>query len=199
MVEIVKPDEKFIDSKSYHIAHLGNQLYVRLPLVTAENGLQIYSYNPIGDVRINKEVSELLSRQLRFYSFDTLISPEAKAWEMAGRIAEKLELPGFVGIRKGRKAYMIKPRPYMVSSITTTQPQVFWLGEEDVALLKGKKVAVIEDVVSTGGTLNALFEMANQAGFSISLIICAFVEGEMRYEFNGVPIVSLAHLPLPPQ
>jgi adenine phosphoribosyltransferase len=130
-------------------------------------------------------------------SFDLVLTAESKAIALAQELTNRLGNKDYVVLRKSRKLYMKNPMAVGVQSITTKAPQTFWLGEDQADLLKGRRVCVVDDVVSTGGTLAAIFNMAEKVGFEISAIAAVLTEAEKRTAFRDVPIVSLAHIPLP--
>ena len=85
-----------------------------------------------------------------------------------------------------------------VLSITTRAPQNFYLGNDQAMLLKDKRVCVLDDVISTGGTMRAILRVARQVGFAVPVIATVLTEGEsLDGTFEGIPVVSLGHIPLP--
>jgi len=86
---------------------------------------------------------------------------------------------------------MINPVSRTVISITTGKPQLLVLDGADVALIKGKKVAVVDDVVSTGSTLKGLRELIEDVGGQMVAVMAVFTEGSPRED-----VIALGHLPL---
>ena len=72
-----------------------------------------------------------------------------------------------------------------------------WIGKEKYGRFRGKKLCFIDDVVSTGGTIDAVLEMAKEIDIEISVIACVLTEGIRREEYKGIPLISLDHIPLP--
>lgn len=99
----------------------------------------------------------------------------------------------YVVARKGIKVYMRNPLDVKVTSITTQHEQHLILGESDVDKIKGKKVLIVDDVISTGESLNAIRELVKQAG-GIEAASCAFLaEGDAA---DRKDIIFLEKLPL---
>ena len=128
----------------------------------------------------------------RVPEFDIILTPEAKSIPIAYECARQSGKP-YVVARKGEKVYMRNPLKVTVTSITTQHEQHLFLGESDVAKLRGKRVLVVDDVVSTGESLDAVRKLAAAAG-GIEVAACAFLaEGDAA---NRTDIVFLEKLPL---
>ena len=155
----------------------------------------------MGQTEWNKEAALELCRQLADagYEFDIILTAEAKAVALAQELSDCLGHPRYVVLRKSPKLYMRKPIVVVdVLSITTRAPQNFYLGNDQTALLEGKRVCVLDDVISTGGTMRAILRVARQVGFTVPVIATVLTEGEpLNGAFEGIPVVSLGHIPLP--
>ena len=172
-----------------------------LPLVVSPDGFGIYSFNLMGQSKLNAICAKLLKRKLTETNaeFDIFMTAEAKAIGLTEELARLYNHDEYVVLRKSRKLYMNNPVEMTVKSITTPEPQKFFLGRENYELLQGKRVVAIDDVISTGGTMNAFFEMSRQIGFTIVIIAVVLTE-EIRWTgYEGVPVISLDHIPLPGQ
>jgi adenine phosphoribosyltransferase len=97
----------------------------------------------------------------------------------------------YVVARKTEKPYMVNPVKKTVLSITTGKPQDLVLDGHDIEVIKGKKVAIIDDVVSTGGTLKSLSELLTEVGGVVAATLTVFTEGDERDD-----VIALGHLPL---
>lgn len=86
---------------------------------------------------------------------------------------------------------MINPVSRTVISITTGKPQLLVLDGTDVPLIKGKKVAIVDDVVSTGSTLKGLSDLITDVGGQVAAVLAVFTEGSPRED-----VIALGHLPL---
>lgn len=97
----------------------------------------------------------------------------------------------YVVARKTEKPYMINPVSRQVLSITTGKPQLLVLDGADIPRVRGKKVAIVDDVVSTGSTLAGLRELIESVGGEVVAVLAVFTEGTPRQD-----VVALGHLPL---
>ncbi|MDR1808469.1 MAG: hypothetical protein LBR33_11265 [Propionibacteriaceae bacterium] len=179
-------------------AHLGD-VGVELPLVTMPNGNHIYAFDLMGRTVWNQVAATMLAERIRALGieFDMFLTAEAKAIALNQSLAELLGHAEYIVARKSLKVYMKDPIELNVKSITTDAPQKFFLGQDRYELLRGKRVCVIDDVVSTGGTMGAFLDLSQRVGFDIVLIACVLTEGEERSEFHGIPLVNLDHIPFP--
>lgn len=176
------------------------QLEVTLPLVIQPNGVSYYSFNLLGKAEWNRLIATNLSQRL----FDNdiidkslvLLTVEAKAIGLTELIAQNLELSTYIVVRKECKSYMQNPISFSGTSITSGRNE-YWIDQCDIDALKGKNVIICDDVVSSGGTLSSLIQIVKFANGHPLTIICALVEGINRDEFQGIPIISCAFLPLP--
>ena len=99
----------------------------------------------------------------------------------------------YVVARKGVKVYMRNPIEVNVKSITTENEQKLYLGEDDANFIKGKRVLVVDDVVSTGQSLEAIEELVTKAGGNIVGKAAVLAEGDAR---GRKDIIYLEELPL---
>jgi adenine phosphoribosyltransferase len=133
--------------------------------------------------------AELLKR---LPDFDVILTPEAKSIPIAYEFARQTGKP-YVIARKGVKVYMRNPLDVAVTSITTQHEQHLYLGEGDVAKLRGKRVLIVDDVISTGESLIAVRKLVAEAG-GLEAAACAFLaEGDAA---DRTDIVFLEKLPL---
>jgi adenine phosphoribosyltransferase len=178
---------------------LGPDLDLDLPLVHVDGDFYIYLFDMMGQRLWNQAAARSLVGRLKDASaeFDILLTAEAKAIGLTEEMAGILGHDEYVVLRKSLKVYMHNPAVVDVKSITTESLQHFYLAEQRFPALVGKRVCVVDDVVSTGGTLAAFFQLAEQIGFQIAYIACALTEGERRDSFNGAPVFALDHIPLP--
>ncbi|MDR3121081.1 MAG: adenine phosphoribosyltransferase [Clostridiales bacterium] len=172
---------------------------VELPLVVSPDGFGIYAFNLMGQAKWNEVSAVSLKEKLEALAapFDIFLTAEAKAIGLTDELARLCGHETYVVLRKSRKLYMTDPVELDVKSITSPYPQKFFLGREDYELLRHKRVAVVDDVVSTGGTMNAFFELARQIDFSIVVVASVLTEETEWKEYNGAPVISLGHIPLP--
>ena len=133
----------------------------KLPKVKINDELAIASFVILGDTELIEECAEAIILHADFpkkEEIDILISPEAKAIPLVHTIARRLE-KDYIVARKSIKGYMDNPMIEKVQSITTIGAQTLVLDGCDVEKIKEKKVCIIDDVVSTGGSLIGLQAM----------------------------------------
>ena len=121
---------------------------------------------------------------------DALVTPEAKSVPLAHALSVRTGLP-YIVARKTQKPYMVGAVRKTVVSITTGKPQDLFIDGTDVPRLQGKRVVILDDVVSTGGTLRGLSELLHDIGAKVVATMAVFTEGDRRDD-----VISLGHLPL---
>ena len=178
-----------------HTIHLAPDYAVELPLLDIGDGFRIYSFDMTGEAEWNRVAARELLKKLEPYAFDGIVTVQTKSCGLAQAISAKF--PRYLELRKSRKSFMIDPKGVTVQSITTHGQQELWIGREKYQHFQGKKLCFLDDVVSTGGTIEAAFALAKEIGVEISVIACVLTEGQERTEYKGVPLVSLDHIPLP--
>ncbi|HRQ31612.1 MAG TPA: phosphoribosyltransferase family protein [Anaerolineales bacterium] len=163
-----------------------------LPLFEVKPGLKIAILNILGDTELTQASAKELAKQLAAKPFDALVTAEAKSIPLAYALSVETRKP-YVVLRKTYKSYMGDALKAETLSITTGEPQTLILDEKDFELIKGKKVVIIDDVISTGSTLQGIRMILDKAGATIAAEAAIFTEGD-RAEW--MHIVSLGHLPL---
>ena len=154
------------------------------------DSLDIAAFILFGDVEITVAAAEKLLEKAP--EFDYIITPEAKSIPLAYEMARQSGKP-YIVIRKGVKVYMGNPLEVSVRSITTQKEQKLYLGEDEVALIKGKRVLIVDDVISTGESLIAVRKLVEAAG-AIEAATCAVLaEGDAK---DRDDIIFLEPLPL---
>ena len=152
--------------------------------------LDIAAFIIFGDVELTVAGCEALLKKVP--EFDVIITPEAKSIPIAYEMSRQSGKP-YVIARKGVKVYMRNPLCVSVNSITTQNTQNIYLGETEVNMLKGKKVLIVDDVISTGESLEAVRELVKRVG-GIEAAACAFLaEGDAA---ERTDIIFLEKLPL---
>lgn len=163
-----------------------------LRLFAIKPGVRIAILNILGDTEFVQAVSTALAEKLRSFSFDVLVTPEAKSIPLAHGLAVELALP-YVVLRKAYKPYMGDALRSETLSITTGAAQTLFLDEKDRDLIKGKRVVLIDDVISTGSTLQGMRLIMEKAGATVVTEAAIFTEGDRAAWSN---IVALGHLPV---
>ena len=154
------------------------------------DSLDIAAFILFGDVEITvAAAAELLKKAPEF---DYIITPEAKSIPLAYEMARQSGKP-YIVIRKGVKVYMGNPLEVSVRSITTQKEQKLYLGEDEVNMIRGKRVLIVDDVISTGESLIAVRRLVEEAG-AIEAATCAVLaEGDAK---DRDDIIYLEPLPL---
>ncbi len=163
-----------------------------LRLFEIKPGLRIAILNILGDTELVQACARELGKRLNGLDFDLIVSAEAKSIPLAYALAVETKKP-YVILRKTYKPYMGDAVKAETLSITTGQPQVLILDEKDRETVKGKKVLVVDDVISTGSTLQGMHMVLDKAGAKVVREAAILTEGDRAQWEN---IVSLGHLPL---
>ena len=152
-------------------------------------GVAVALLNLLGDTELTEAAAEALAKRLP-PEVEVLVTPEVKAVPLAHALSRITGKP-YVVARKTEKPYMINPVSRQVLSITTGKPQLLVLDGADIPRVRGKKVAIVDDVVSTGSTLAGLRELIESVGGEVVAVLAVFTEGTPRQD-----VVALGHLPL---
>jgi adenine phosphoribosyltransferase len=163
-----------------------------LPLFEIKPGLRIAILNILGDTELVQACAKELAKKIKDVAFDVLVTAEAKSIPLAHALSVETKKP-YIVFRKTYKPYMGDAIKAETLSITTGQPQVLILDEKDKELIQGKKVLVLDDVISTGSTLQGMRMILDKAGATIAGEAAILTEGD-RAQWGK--IYSLGHLPL---
>lgn len=134
-----------------------------LPILKLPSGIGIAFFNLHGDSELTEHCAKKLAPMLA--DCEVVITAESKGLQLAHCVARELGQRYYAVARKSKKLYMQDGISVKIeSSITTGQEQTLYLSKHDSDLLKGKKVAIVDDVVSTGASLIGLEELVKKAG-----------------------------------
>ena len=125
--------------------------------------------------------------------YDYLMTAEAKGIPLVHEMARLAGAETYFVARKATKVYMPDPISVNVRSITTQRDQVLYLGSDDVEKLRGKRVLLVDDVISTGESLRALEELAKAAGAQVCGRMAILAEGDAAQRED---LIFLEPLPL---
>lgn len=164
----------------------------RLPVVEVVPGFSIASFVMLGDTELVEAAAEALSRRPELAAADFLVCPEAKAIPLTHALARILRLD-YAVIRKSLKSYMRDAVVEKVKSITTAAEQTLVLDASDADRLNGKKVCIVDDVVSTGGSLAAVELLLSRISCTVVARAAALLE---EGGHSGEGIVYLERLPV---
>ncbi len=163
-----------------------------LPLFEVKPGLRIAVLNILGDTELVEASASELLKKLDNIQYDLIVTAESKSIPLAHAMSV-IKNKKYVVLRKAYKPYMGNALEVETNSITTGSEQKLFLDEKDLRLIKGKRVLIVDDVISTGSTLEAMRKLMEMAGATIVEEVAIFTEGDSK-EWEG--IISLGHLPL---
>lgn len=161
-----------------------------LPLCSVSDTLDIAAFIMLGDVEITVACAQELLKKCR--DFDVILTAEAKGIPLCYEMA-KQSGKAYAVARKGTKVYMINPIKVEVKSITTQNVQKLYLGQDEASLIRGKRVLIVDDVISTGESLKALESLVEKAGGIIAGKAAVLAEGDAAERDD---IIFLEKLPL---
>ena len=161
-----------------------------LPICAVSNKLDIAAFIMFSDVEVTVAAAEELLKKCP--DFDIILTAESKGIPLAYEMARQSG-KSYVVARKSVKLYMTAPVEVEVKSITTAEVQKLYLAGEKAELLKGRKVLIVDDVISTGESLKALEKLTNAAGGEIAAEAAVLAEGDAA---DRDDIIFLEKLPL---
>ena len=163
----------------------------QLPLCRVSDDLYIGAFVMFGDVEITVHAAaELLKRAPEY---DYIIAPEAKSIPLLYEMARQSGAERYFLARKGPKAYMSGVFEVNVKSITTMAVQKLVIDKADADFIKGKRMLILDDVISTGESLHATEELVRQAGGIVAGKMAVLAEGDAA---DRDDIIVLQKLPL---
>ena len=169
-----------------HVAGLTREL----PIIKLSYDLSIASFVILGDTEIVRKTAPIIAKKLP--EVDFIVTAEAKGIPLAYEISRILNLNEYVVARKSIKAYMEEPIEVEINSITTTNSQKLYLNNQDAKKIKGKRIALVDDVISTGQALKALERLVEKAGGKVLAKAAILAEGDAK---DRKDIVFLEALP----
>ena len=182
----------FIDPEQYHYYPLDVAGVKRnLPICKVNDDLYIGAFVIFGDVELTVACAQALCDKLPEH--DVLITAEAKGIPLICEMARICNSERYIVARKAPKLYMKNPIAVEVRSITTAALQVLYLDKSDADYMKDKRVVIVDDVISTGESLNAIQKLVEKAGGNIVGKIAILAEGEATERDD---ITFLEELPL---
>lgn len=182
--------------QKYHRLHVAGLTRV-LPVVPVSDSLEIASFVMLGDTELVDACAKAIYEHPDFprYEIDVLICPEAKAIPLAHALA-RLTQVNYVVVRKSEKAYMHSPVVERVTSITTSGEQLLVIDGADAAKIRGRNVCIVDDVVSTGGSLKALESLLSKVDCRVVARAAALLE---EGGYDGTDLIYLERLPVFPR
>lgn len=175
--------------KFYSIDICGKKM--ELPILPVSDTMNIAFFNLHGAQKVTEHCAKHIATIVE--GAEVIITAESKGLQLAHCVARLLDHDFYAVARKSKKLYMQDGIDVTVQSITTKNIQTLYLSAHDVALLKGKKVAIIDDVVSTGGSLLGLEALIKKAGGEVFVKAFVLAEGPAA---DRDDIKYLASIPL---
>ena len=161
-----------------------------LPLCAVSEDLYIAGFIMFNDVEITVACAEALLKEAP--DFDVIITAESKGIPLAFEMARQSGKP-YIVARKGEKLYMQDVVKVQVNSITTDHIQTLCVGRDEREQLSGRKVLIVDDVISTGESLAAIESLVNAVNGNIVAKMAVLAEGEAA---DREDITFLEYLPL---
>ncbi len=162
-----------------------------LPLCPLNEDLFIGAFVIFGDPELTTACARALLE--RAPAYDYLISAEAKGIPLVHEMARLAGNQRYMLARKSPKLYMTGVMEVTVQSITTAKEQKLYLDTADAALMRGKRILIVDDVISTGASLHAVEELVKAAGGEVCGRMAVLAEGDAQ---DRTDIIYLEKLPL---
>ena len=162
-----------------------------LPVCALNEHLSIAGFVMLGDIELTEACARELNKILPEH--DYMIAPEAKSIALINEMARLSGQKKHFVARKGLKAYMADPLVVKVNSITTAKEQTLYLDGNDAKLINGKRIVIVDDVISTGESVAAVEELVKQAGGTVVARAAVLAEGDAA---DRKDIIYLEKLPL---
>ena len=166
-------------------------LHRELPLCPASETLTIAAFVIFGDVELTCASAKALLE--RAPEFDYLVAPEAKAIPLIHEMARQSGRNEYFLVRKAKKLYMDGVFEVSVRSITTDAEQKLYMDGADAKKIRGKRILIVDDVISTGGSIHAVESLVTQAGGVVAGRMAILAEGDAT---SRTDVIYLEPLPL---
>ena len=163
----------------------------KLPMFRVNDNISIAAFIIFGDVELTVESAKALLKKIPEH--DIMITAEAKSIPLIHEMARQSGVNDYVIARKKPKVYMSEIIETTVNSITTQSEQKLYLGKDEADKLKGRRVLIVDDVISTGESLAALEALVNAVGGNIVGKAAILAEGSAAERDD---ITYLEKLPL---
>lgn len=167
----------------------------QLPLKGIGRKTKLANFNIVGDIELVEKVSQALFKKIKKFNFDYLVGPSVKSVPLVHELSKKFGIEKYVICRKSIKPFMIspvvlKPLPHFPKHV-----KELVIDGADQRLLKGKKVVVVDDVVSTGVTMRMMKKLMEKIGAEVVAVAAIILQGENQFDqFNN--LVYLTTMPI---
>ena len=164
-----------------------------LPVVPINENMSIAGFVIFGDTDVVEPCASALAEKLPPET-EVLVTAEAKSIPLIYEMAKVMKMPRYVIARKSVKGYMRNPIITTVNSITNMgKEQILVVDEHDAEFIKGKKVAIIDDVISTGSSIEAIEKLVKESGGEVIARAAVLAEGDAA---DRTDIIYLEKIPL---
>ena len=163
----------------------------KLPIIRITDSLEIASFVILGDSELVIRAAEELKEKIP--EVDYLITAEAKGIPLVQELSRLLGMKRYFVARKSIKPYMTDPFVTEVYSITTRERQILCLEKEESEMISGKRILIVDDVISTGESIKAMESLIKKAGGKVAGKAAILAEGESA---NRKDIIYLEKLPV---
>lgn len=164
-----------------------------LPVVPINENMSIAGFVIFGDTDVVEPCARALEEKLPPET-EVLVTAEAKSIPLIYEMAKVMKMPRYVIARKSVKGYMRNPIITTVNSITNMgKEQILVVDEHDAEFIKGKKVAIIDDVISTGSSIEAIEKLVKESGGEVIARAAVLAEGDAA---DRTDIIYLEKIPL---
>ena len=165
----------------------------RLPLCPLNDTLMIAAFIMFGDAPLTVNCAAALLEKAKDLDYDYLLTAEAKSIPLIHEMARQSGAEKYFIARKGPKVYMPDPISVDDKSITTLSQQRLYLGSDDAELMRGKRILIVDDVISTGGSLKAMEALVEKAGGIVAGKMAVLAEADAAQRDD---IIVLGSIPL---
>ena len=164
----------------------------QLPVLALPSGISIAFFNLHGNPKLTEHCGKELAKLAA--DCEVILTAESKGLQLAHVVARELDMPYYAVARKSKKLYMQDGICVSYgSSITTGKSQEFYLSKHDADLIKGKKVGIVDDVISTGESEKGLEDLVKKAGGIVYKKLFVLAEGDSK---DRKDVNFLATIPL---
>lgn len=171
----------------YYTLKVGN-VKRTLPIVSLGPKVKVASVNLLGDVELVDALVKEISKKIKNVDFDYLVGPEVKVVPLLHELTKELKRNKYVVCRKRIHAYMQRP-------LKASQKTGLVINGTDAELLYGKKVIIVDDVVSTGSTIYQVEKLMKLAKSDVVKKVALFRQGDRLHELQG-DLLYLQELPV---
>lgn len=168
----------------------------KLPIIRISDTIEIASFVLLGDAELVINAAKELSGKLP--EVDYLITAEAKGIPLVQEMARLLNMKRYFVARKSIKPYMNEPVVTEVYSITTQAKQILCLEKEECEQIRGKRILIVDDVISTGESINAMELLIKKAGGIVAGKAAVLAEGDSADRKDIIYLEKLPVFPVKP-